>query len=88
MIDAPARSEVTARAVATWARREPCFHVSSPRDGWGNGDPRPHADYIDPADVPAEWLRLDVTVDVEAKAKERAVLRVREAVGSGRSVPA
>jgi UV DNA damage endonuclease len=68
--------EVTARAVASWSGREPYFHISSPRAGWNQGDPRPHADYIDPADVPAGWLRLDVTVDVEAKAKERAVRAV------------
>ena len=69
-------AEATARAAATWGRREPYFHLSSPRDGWGAGDPRPHADYIDPADVPREWLNMDVTVDVEAKAKERAVVEV------------
>lgn len=68
--------EVTARARATWGRREPYFHLSSPREGWGGTDPKPHADYIDPADVPAAWLGAAVTVDVEAKAKERAVLAV------------
>jgi len=68
--------EATARAAATWGEREPYFHLSSPREGWGAGDPRPHADYIDPADVPCEWLGMDVTVDVEAKAKERAVVAV------------
>jgi UV DNA damage endonuclease len=69
-------AEATARAAATWGEREPYFHLSSPREGWGAGDPRPHADYIDPADVPPEWLGMDVTVDVEAKAKERAVVAV------------
>jgi UV DNA damage endonuclease len=69
-------AEATARAAATWGEREPYFHLSSPREGWGAGDPRPHADYIDPADVPCEWLGMDVTVDVEAKAKERAVVAV------------
>jgi UV DNA damage endonuclease len=67
-------AEATARAAATWGGREPYFHLSSPREGWGAGDPRPHADYIDPADLPREWLGMDVTVDVEAKAKERAVI--------------
>jgi UV DNA damage endonuclease len=65
---------VTARAVATWSGRQPYFHISSPREGWHGGDPRPHADYIDPADVPKGWISLDLSVDVEAKAKERAVL--------------
>jgi hypothetical protein len=31
-------------------------------------------------DIPAEWKGLDVTVDVEAKAKERAVVAVMGAV--------
>jgi UV DNA damage endonuclease len=71
-------ADVTARAVATWGRREPHFHLSSPREGWDGPDPRPHADYIDPADVPPAWFGLTITVDVEAKAKERAVVRVME----------
>ena len=69
--------EATDWALATWDDREPYFHISSPRAGWGAGDPRPHADYIDPRDIPERWRRLGpVTVDVEAKAKERAVLRL------------
>lgn len=62
----------------TWARvgREPLFHISSPRDGWGAKNPRPHADYIDPADFPAAWRGLKATVDVEAKAKELSVLQL------------
>ena len=71
-------AEATARAGATWGKREPHFHLSSPRDGWNGKDPRPHADYIDPEDVPVEWLGLAVTVDVEAKAKELAVVQVME----------
>jgi UV DNA damage endonuclease len=71
--------EATARARATWGGREPYFHISSPRNGWGAGDPRPHADYVAPDDVPAEWLGTRITVDVEAKAKERAVARLMKA---------
>ena len=74
--DGLAVAEASARAAATWGKREPYFHVSSPREGWDGSDPRPHADYIDPADVPSEWLAMNVTVDVEAKAKERAVLKL------------
>ena len=74
--------EATDWAAATWGDREPYFHLSSPRAGWGGGDPRPHADFIDVGDVPSYWLELGIplTVDVEAKAKERAVVAVREAV--------
>jgi UV DNA damage endonuclease len=68
-------AEATEGAAASWGGREPYFHISSPRDGWSARDPRPHADYIDPADLPREWLGRDLTVDVEAKAKERAVVK-------------
>ena len=80
--------EATLRAADTWRDREPWAHVSSPRAGWGGGDPRPHADYIDPADVPAAWLdvarRRGLTVDVEAKAKERAVVALADALREAR----
>lgn len=72
--------ETTLRAAATWGEREPYFHVSSPRAAPGEGDCRPHADYVAPADLPAAWRAMRVTVDVEAKAKERAVLALRDAV--------
>jgi UV DNA damage endonuclease len=71
-------ADASARAAATWGRREPYFHISSPREGWDGRDPRPHAEYIDPADVPREWLGMDLTVDVEAKAKERAVVKLMQ----------
>ncbi len=66
----------TELAAATWGRREPWVHLSSPAQGWRGADPRPHADYIDPRDVPACWLDRALTIDVEAKAKELAVLRL------------
>lgn len=74
--------EATAWALATWGDREPHFHISSPRNGWKVGDPRPHADEIDPADLPECWIAMGgpLTVDVEAKSKERAVLRLSEAL--------
>jgi len=77
-------AEATMRAAATWGEREPYFHISSPREGWDGGDPRPHADYIDPADVPRTWLTMKATVDVEAKAKERAVVALMAALGRKR----
>jgi len=83
-------AEASARCAATWLRlgREPYFHLSSPRQGWDGGDPRPHADLIAPADVPAAWhaLGFPFTVDVEAKAKERAVIALRQAL-SARPIP-
>jgi len=73
--------QATRAALATW-RREPLFHVSSPIDGWRGKDPNRHHDFITPADVPACWLALrrSITVEVEAKAKELAVLRLRRAL--------
>jgi UV DNA damage endonuclease len=68
--------EATERAAATWGRREPWAHLSSPAAGWHDGDPAPHADYINPRDVPRSWLGRRLTVNVEAKAKELAVLRL------------
>jgi len=67
--------QATDAAVKTWDR-EPLFHISSPRQGWKGGQPRLHHDYIDKHDFPAEWRSLDITVEVEAKAKELAVRRL------------
>lgn len=72
--------EATALAAATWGEREPYNHISSPRDGWEAANPRPHADYVDPSDFPDAWRGRRMTVDVEAKAKERAVVALMEAV--------
>jgi UV DNA damage endonuclease len=74
----------TSGAIATWQAlgREPYFHLSSPRNGWHGADPKPHADYIEPSDFPDEWNGLTFTLDVEAKAKERAVLALMRARGA------
>ncbi|MBN2437002.1 MAG: UV DNA damage repair endonuclease UvsE [Deltaproteobacteria bacterium] len=68
--------QATTLAGKSWRAvgREQYCHISSPRNGWQSGDPKPHADYIDPADFPACWLGREMTVDVEAKAKELAVI--------------
>lgn len=68
--------EATRLAARTWGGREPWAHVSSPRGGWRGPAPERHADYIRPRDLPRAWLGKRITVDVEAKAKERAVLRL------------
>ena len=73
--DGLSESEVTKRALLTW-NREPLFHVSSPINGWNGSTPRKHHDYLNPADLPRAWLKLDITVDIEAKAKEMAILRL------------
>jgi UV DNA damage endonuclease len=67
----------TELALGTWSR-EPLFHLSSPRDGWDSGKPGSHHDYIDAGDFPGCWTNLDITVEVEAKAKELAVLKLRQ----------
>jgi UV DNA damage endonuclease len=74
--------DATRRAAATWGTREPYFHISSPRAGSDGGDLRPHADYVNPDDVPALWRTMRLTVDVEAKAKERAVIALRDSLNA------
>lgn len=70
--------EATERAGDTWKTigREQYCHISSPQTGWGSTNPRPHADYINPADFPDCWHSRTMTIDVEAKAKELAVRRL------------
>jgi len=70
-------AEATDLAVATWDR-EPLFHVSSPIEGWSGPKPERHHDFIDVNDFPDSWYDRDLTVEVEAKAKEVAVLRLKE----------
>jgi UV DNA damage endonuclease len=65
----------TDHSLKTWDR-EPLFHISSPRDGWSGSDPRKHHDYIDIRDLPRDWLSMDITVEVEAKAKELAIKKL------------
>ena len=81
--------EATELAASTWRTvgREQYCHISSPRGGWESGSPRPHADFIDMGDFPECWLGRDMTVDVEAKAKELAVVRLMEAVRKKSSTP-
>ncbi len=69
-------------ATESWSGREPWMHVSTPRDGANASNPLPHADYIDPDDFPSNWLDRDITVDIEAKAKDDAIVSLREALRS------
>lgn len=75
--DGLGEDEATDAAAVTWGKREPWVHLSSPVGGWIATDPRHHADYIDLKDVPASWLTRRMTIDVEAKAKELAVLALK-----------
>ncbi len=67
--------EATARALNTW-NREPLFHLSSPKYGWDAKDIRSHHDYINPDDMPESWKNLELTIEIEAKAKELALSRL------------
>ena len=77
--DGMSEEEATRQALTTWDR-EPLFHISSPRGGWNGPKPRRHHDYIDIRDFPKCWQDIDVTVEVEAKAKELAVKNLAKAL--------
>ena len=76
--------QATDLASATWCGREPWMHLSSPANGWRAPDRRSHADFIAMRDVPACWRERAITVDIEAKAKERAVMKLRKALAPRR----
>jgi len=65
----------TEESLKTW-NREPLFHLSSPKDGWGSSNPKKHHDFIDINDLPPQWMPMDITVEVEAKAKEIAIKKL------------
>ncbi|MBF0235026.1 MAG: UV DNA damage repair endonuclease UvsE, partial [Desulfamplus sp.] len=69
--------QATELCLETW-NREPLVHISSPKNGWESPDHRNHHDYIDLNDMPDFWLAMnvDMTIEVEAKAKELAVLKL------------
>lgn len=69
--------EATEEAVTTW-NRPPMFHISSPMEGWDGPKPRRHHDFIDLQDFPDCWRGHNLTVEVEAKAKEVAVLKLKK----------
>lgn len=73
--------EATEAAIETWDR-QPMFHISSPIEGWEGPQPSRHHDYIDVRDFPKAWRTLDATIEVEAKAKELAVIALRDALAA------
>jgi len=71
--------QATAICIQTWKRlkKEPYFHISSPKNGWNNEDPKNHNDYISITDFPREWFYVGpFTLDIEAKAKELAIQKL------------
>jgi UV DNA damage endonuclease len=62
--------QATVQAAATW-NRQPLFHISSPLNGWDGPNPERHHDFIDAKDFPRCWRKRDLTVEVEAKARDR-----------------
>lgn len=77
--DGMTEEDATQQALATWDR-EPLFHISSPLEGWKGPNPQRHHDYINIRDFPKFWNGLDLTVEVEAKAKELAVKKLAKAL--------
>ena len=77
--------EATRAAMVTW-NREPLFHISSPIEGWNGPKPERHHDYIDIADFPDCWRMENITVEVEAKAKELAVSRLAKELAASPKV--
>lgn len=78
---APGRPALLRRVLASWGGRMPKLHLSTPR---GPGQSA-HADYIDPEDLrdavrAVDEVAPDVAWDLmlEAKAKDRALLALRE----------
>lgn len=69
----------------TWKNRKwQRLHISSPKNGFENiKDSRAHADYIDVQHLPQFLFKYDnLIIDVEAKAKEVAVLKLYEDIKS------
>lgn len=77
--------EATAAALGTWIR-EPLFHISSPLEGWDGPRPNRHHDYINIKDFPDCWRPLSLTIEVEAKHKEVAVLKLKRQLERQRQV--
>ena len=78
--DKLSEEEATYKCINTWRLRgkEPVLHISSPKEGWSSKNPKMHADYINIDDFPEFWLKLkdNITLDIEAKAKELAILKL------------
>jgi len=70
--------EASFAALKSW-NREPLFHISSPIEGYNHKNRRSHHDYINIDDFPSCWRKISpLTIEVEAKAKEQAVLLLQK----------
>lgn len=58
------------------------FHLSSPLEGWDGPKPERHHDFIDVNDFPECWRRKKITIEIEAKAKEVALAKLRNDLDS------
>jgi UV DNA damage endonuclease len=68
--------EATCRALKTWGKKEPLFHISSPKS---RKNLRVHHDYINISDFPKLWRSIgNITVEVEAKGKEIAIFKLQK----------
>ncbi len=81
--DGLTEAEATRQALRTW-NREPLFHLSSPIAGWQGPRPFRHHDFINPRDFPAAWKKRRITIEVEAKAKELAIVRLQTWLAAAR----
>ena len=72
--------KATQECLMSWEtlNREPWFHISSPKGGWNGANKRIHADFVDFGDFPECWKDLEATVDVEARTKELAVMKLKK----------
>jgi UV DNA damage endonuclease len=84
--DGMSEEEATRQAVMTW-NREPLFHISSPLEGWSGPKPHRHHDYINVRDFPPFWQEFDLTVEIEAKAKELAIKKLAKALARRQQSP-
>jgi len=85
LVDGLSPEQATQAALKTW-NREPLFHLSSPREGWKSKTPQYHHDFINKKDFPGFWYGLDITIEIEAKAKEVAIKRLMKKIGDANQI--
>jgi len=75
--DGISEEETFKSTIETWNNKEPLLHISSPKFGWGNNKKNSHHDYIDLRDFPTYIIKHRITIDIEAKAKELAISKLK-----------